>query len=260
MMALPTKTSVLTAFLFFTFLSAASAEFHMHPDFEKKSAQIKRIALLSPQIDMFEIGAGGTLEKMEAWSQAAQANIRKAMKEEFTKREYLQLTEFDELTLSGLARLTHDETFLLYDVISRDILTHTFSTPSVHHTHAVSISPFFPWKARDFSYSLGKEIGMFASSHVDAYLVVRGFDQRSSGGRKALGVGTALVGAALGVAIIPQRGQNLFTAGLIDAHTGDILWFSRSITSYDLRNSEEATKLVLEFMTDLPTIGLLGNP
>jgi hypothetical protein len=259
MMVRPTQALFLTTFLFFILLSVASAEFHMHPDFEKKSAQIKRIGLLSPQIDMFEIGAGGTLEKMEAWSQAAQANIRKAMKEEFTKREYLQLTEFDELTLSGLARLTHDETFLLYDVISRDILTHTFSTPSVHHTHAVAISPFFPWKARDFSYSLGKEIGVFAS-HVDAYLVVRGFDQRSSGGRKALGVGTALVGAALGVAIIPQRGANLFWASLVDAHTGDILWFSRSLTPHDLRNSEEATKLVLEFMTDLSTIGLPANP
>ncbi|MGB4068997.1 MAG: hypothetical protein WBK08_13285 [Nitrospira sp.] len=260
MMALPTKTSVLTAFLFFTFLSAASAEFHTHPDFEKRSAHIKQISLLPPQIHMFEIGAGGTLEKMEAWSQAAGANIRKAMKEEFTKREYLQLTEFDELTLSGPARLTYDETFLLYDVISNDILTHTFSTPSVHHTRTVVTTPFFSWKARDFSYALGKEVGMFTSSHVDAYLVVRGFDQRSSGGRKALGVGTALVGAALGVAIIPQRGANLFWASLVDAHTGDILWFSRSLTPHDLRNSEEATKLVLEFMTDLSTIGLPANP
>lgn len=260
MMVLPTKTPLLTTFLFCTLISAASAEFHIHPDFEKRSAHIKRISLLPPQIHMFEIGAGGTLEKMEAWSQAAGANIGKAMKEEFTKREYLQLTEFDELTLSGPTRSMYDETFLLYNVISNDILTHAFSTPNVHNTHAVSVSPYFPWKARDFSYSLGKEIGMFASSHVDAYLVVRGFDQRSSGGRKALGVGTALVGAALGVAIIPQRGQNLFTAALIDAHTGDILWFSRSITPYDLRNSAEATKLVHEFLTDLPTIGLLGNP
>lgn len=97
---------------------------------------------------------------------------------------------------------------------------------------------------------------MFALN-VDAYLLVRGFDQRSSGGRKALGVGTALVGAALGVAIIPQRGENLFAASLIDAHTGDILWFSKSLTPYDLREPEEATKLVIELMTDLPTIGSL---
>lgn len=253
MMVLPTKTPLLTTFLFFTLLSAASAEFHTHPDFEKRSAHIKRIALLPPQIHMFEIGAGGSLEKMEAWSQTAQTHMRKAIKEEFAKREHLQVAELDEQTISSAAHTTYNQTLLLYEMVSNAIMTHTFQSP--YQQSAL----FFPWKARDFSYSLGKEIEMFGAN-VDAYLLVRGFDQRSSGGRKALGVGTALVGAALGVAIIPQRGQNLFTAALIDAHTGDILWFSKSITPYDLRNSEEATKLVLEFMTDLPTIGLPTKP
>jgi hypothetical protein len=86
-------------------------------------------------------------------------------------------------------------------------------------------------------------------------LVVRGFDQRSSGGRKALGVATTIVGAALGAHTIPQRGGNLFTAALVDATTGDILWFSHSLKPYDLRNLGEAEQLAVEFMIDLPTLG-----
>jgi hypothetical protein len=255
MMTLPVRATLITTFLFFAQLSPSSAEFHGHPDFENKALHIKRISLLPPQIDMFEISAGGNLEKMEEWSQTACGNTRNAIKEEFAKREHLQLSEFDARTVSGTARSTYDETLLLHEVVSNAALTHSFPVPNIHNSHPLALALFFPWKAREFSYSLGAEIETFASN-VDAYLLVRGFDQRSSGGRKALNIGTFVVGAALGVAVVPQRGANLFSASLVDAHTGDILWFSRSITSYDLRKPEEATKLILEFMTDLPTIGL----
>lgn len=242
------KTILLTTLLFFTFLSAASAEGNVHPDLTKKAEHIKRISLLPPQIDMFEISAGGSLEKMEDWSQPARTHMRKSIKEEFAKREHLQLTEFDEQAISSTARTTYNQTLLLYDAVLSAIMTHTFQ--SSYQRSAL----FFPWKARDFAYSVGKEIDVFAPN-VDAYVLIRGFDQRSSVGRKALGVGTAIVGAAVGVVIIPQRGANLFTASLIDAHTGDILWFSKSLAPYDLRKPEEATKLVLEFMSELPSLG-----
>ncbi|NOS80106.1 MAG: hypothetical protein HOP32_00815 [Nitrospira sp.] len=250
------KTLLLTAFFVFAILSAASAEFHGHPDLEEKAEHITRISLLQPQIDMFEIGAGNSIERMEEWSQTARTHTRNAIKEEFAKREHLKLKEFDERKLSGTARPTYDETFLLYDVVSNAILTHSFTLPNAHSTVQTL---FFPWKARDFTYSLGREMEMLATD-VDAFLLVWGIDQRSSGGRKALGVGTAIIGAALGVAVVPQRGANLFTAALVDAHTGDILWFSKSIASYDLRESQEATKLILEFMTDLPALGRFAKP
>lgn len=256
MMALPAKAFLLTTFSVFAILSTASAEFHGHPDLENKSEHITRISLLQTQIDMYEIGAGGNIEKMEEWSQTARTHTRNAINEEFAKREHLELKEFDERTLSGATRPIYDETFLLYDVVSHAILTHSFTLPNVHP--AVQ-PPFFPWKARDFTYSLGREVEMLASD-VDAFLLVRGIDQRSSGGRKALGVGTAIIGAALGVVAVPRRGANLFTAALVDAHTGDILWFSKSITPYDLRDPQEASKLILEFMTDLPTLGRFAKP
>lgn len=104
----PAKTSFLTILLFFTFLSAASAEGNVHPDLTKKTEHIKRISLLPPHIDMFEIGAGGSLEKMEDWSQAARTHTRNAIKEEFAKREHLQLAEFDEQIISSTSRTTYN--------------------------------------------------------------------------------------------------------------------------------------------------------
>ncbi|HEU4684991.1 MAG TPA: hypothetical protein VFS39_10870 [Nitrospira sp.] len=58
---------------------------------------------------------------------------------------------------------------------------------------------------------------------------------------------------------MPHGGTNLFTAALIDAHTGDILWFSKSVKAYDLRERSEASKLIVEFMADLPTLGSAAN-
>lgn len=230
----------------------AQGEMQGHPKLAASAPLIKRIAVLPPQIDLFELGAGGNQEKMDDWGQTAVANVRKALAAEFAKREHLQVTEFDPERLSGSQRDVYNETLLLYELVSGSIIRHAFNVQQAPHQQR--LSPFFPEKARDFTFSLGKELSDLASD-VDAYLIVRGFDQRSSVGRKALGVGRTLVAAALGVVAVPQGGGNLFTAALIDAKTGDILWFTKTPKPFDLREPEDATKLALEFMMDLPALG-----
>lgn len=255
MVTVRARAALFTSCLLLVSVSLATAEHQGHPDLEKKAPSIKRIALIPAQIEMFEIGAGGTLEKMEEWSQTARSNSRQAIKEELAKREHIQVIEFDERSLSSASRSIYDETFLLYDAASTAIITHAFVHPNASANPALQ-QLFFPWRAREFTYSLGKEVNQLGTD-VDAYLLIRGLDQRSSGGRKALGVGTAIIGAALGVVAVPRSGANLFTAALIDAHTGDILWYSRSMKAYDLREPAEARKLIVEFMVNLPTLGPL---
>lgn len=227
-------------------------EMQGHPNLAAAAPFIKRIALFPPQIEMFELGAGGSQEKMDDWGQAAVVNVRKALATEFSKREHLQVTDFEPDRLSPSQRDIYNETLLLYELVSGSIVRHAFNVQYAPHQHG--LSPFFPEKARDFTFSLGKELSDLASD-VDAYVIVLGFDQRSSAGRKALGVGRTLIAAALGVVAVPQGGGNLFTAALIDAKTGDILWFTKTPKPYDLREPEEATKLALEFMMDLPALG-----
>lgn len=244
MAALLPSAFLLGTCLFCVSVFPAAAEYHGHPDLEKKASIIKRIALLPPQIDLYELGAGG-IEKMMDWSQTARSNVREAAKVEFAKREHLLFSEFDEGRIPGNIRSVYDETFLLYNAVASAILTHAFAIPNVNP----AIQPlFFPWKAREFSYSIGKEMAQFADG-ADAVLLLYGIDQRSSAGRIALGVGVALLG------VVPRSGGNLFTAALIDARSGDILWFSKSIKPYDLRQPEDATKLVIEFLAELPFIG-----
>lgn len=234
-----------------TVQTVALAEFHGHPDLAAKAEKIKRISILQTQIQMYEIGAGGSLEKMDDWSKTASGNIRQALINEFGKREQLTVMNFEEGSLSADVRPNYDETLLLYDLVANAILTHAFKWQTAS---PAAQALFFPEKAREFRYSLGDAVALLPAGS-DVLLLIRGFDQRSSGGRKALGVATGIVGAALGVVAVPRRGGNLFTAALVDATTGDILWFSHSMKPYDLRNPGEAQQLAVEFMIDLPTFG-----
>ncbi len=231
--------------------SRAWAEFHGHPDLAVKAGKITRISILPTQIQMYEIGAGGSLEKMDDWAQTANGNIRQALINEFAKREQLTVAEFSEESLPTDVRSNYDETLLLYEAVSNAILTHAFKW---QNASPAAQALFFPEKAREFRYSLGDAVAQLPSGS-EALLLIRGFDQRSSGGRKALGVVTTIIGAALGVVAIPRGGGNLFTAALVDAKTGDILWFSHSLKPHDLRNLGEAQQLAVEFMIDLPALG-----
>jgi hypothetical protein len=245
------KYAIIVTLTVLTLQSVARAEFHGHPDLAAKATQIKRISILPTQIQLYEIGAGGSLEKMDDWSKTANGNIRQALINEFAKREQLSVTDFDEDSLPADLRSSYDETLLLYDAVSNAILTHTFKW---QYGPPAAQAPFFPEKAREFRYSLGEAVADLPSGS-DVLLLVRGFDQRSSGGRKALNVATGIIGAALGVVAVPRGGDNMFTATLVDAKTGDILWFSHSLKPYDLRNLAEAQQLAVEFMIDLPTLG-----
>ena len=132
--------------------------------------------------------------------------MRKALATEFSKREHLHVTDFEPDRLTPSQRDIYNETLLLYELVSGAIVRHAFNVQYAPHQHG--LSPFFPEKARDFTFSLGKELSDLASD-VDAYVIVLGFDQRSSAGRKALGVGRTLIAAALGVVAVPQGGGNL---------------------------------------------------
>ncbi len=225
------------------------AEFRGHPDLASKAPTIKTIFVVSPLIDMYELGAGGQSEAIPEWSQAASANVRQALLNEFAKREQLHVTAWDEQVLAAALRSNYEQSLLLFNIVSEAILAHAISWQNVRPGVRTA---FFPEKARSFTYSLGKDVTELAPN-VDAFLFVRGFDQRSTSGRKALGVLAAIIGGGGNAARL--RGGNLFTATLVDAKNGDVLWFTYTLKPFDPRDLGDAQKLAVEFMIDLPTLG-----
>lgn len=220
----------------------ASELLRAHPDLASKLPGIKTVVLLPPRISMYELGAGDTLEKMEDWGTLAQQNIIQAMEARGTA---LNLRRLDEQILDKAARDNYDETRLLYEVVSASISLHAFDDGRPWH---------FPEKAREFVYSLGSETKK-VSPEADAFLLIEGFDQRSSGGRLALQTARLLIGVALGVVATGPRGANLITVALVESKTGTILWFYRTFVSYDLREATSASMFVEDVLKEFPTRG-----
>jgi hypothetical protein len=216
-----------------------------HPDLPTLAGEITRIVLLPPRMAMYEIGAGGTLENKEDWTTAAEANIIQAIQAQAGRFDNLSFALLDEHTLSQSMRANYDETRALYDLVNVTVLMHTYEPNRLG---------YFPEKARNFRYSLGTETQALAPD-ADALLIVEGFDQRSSGGRKALQAGAMLVGAVLGVVPVPRGGGNLITVALVRVNTGEVLWFYRSMRPYDLRQATDASQFTTDFWSALPTFG-----
>ena len=226
-------------------VSLASDFVRSHPDLPTLAGEIQRIVLLPPRLAMYEIGAGGTLERMEDWTATAEANVIQAVQSQTGRFDNLRFALFDEQTSSESVRKNYDETRALYDLINATVLTHTYDPKRLG---------YFPEKVRDFRYSLGAEMQALAPD-ADAFFLIEGFDQRSSSGRKALRAGAMVVGAVFGVVPVPRRGANLLTVALVKANTGEVLWFYRSMRPYDLRQAADASQFATDFWSALPTLG-----
>src|SRR3990172_8246404 len=61
------------------------------PNIGDRAPRLKNITLLPPRIDVFEIGAGGVLEKMDDWSQSGAENVLRAFQSELGRRIGVQL-------------------------------------------------------------------------------------------------------------------------------------------------------------------------
>jgi hypothetical protein len=235
--------AVITALILFLPAPLRASEMvRAHPDLAAKLPGIKTVVLLPPRISMYEIGAGGTVEAMEEWGSAAQANVGRAFLTSPISLAPFRVTELDEHTLPPAVRDTYDETRLLYEVVGESIKLHTYfeSGPSM-----------FPEKILTFVYSLGSEVQQLAPD-ADAFLLIEGFDQRSSVGRKVLQAGTTLVAALLGAIAIPRGGNDVMTVALVEAKTGTILWFYRTTAGYDLRDASSATTFAEDVLKALP--------
>lgn len=207
-----------------------------------RAGEIKRVVLLPPQIDVFEIGAGGVKEKIDDWSQKASENIAVALLEIVAAKPGLQAARFSTAPLSSQLKEALTDTDLLFDAVNRSILLHSYG-PQPHY-----------FEGHQFEMSLGREVGQLKVGETDAFLMVRGRDEISSGGRIALQGATIIAAAALGVMVIPQPGFASLSVALVDANDGKILWhgFHRGGGGTDLRVATSAANMVRAALTDIP--------
>jgi hypothetical protein len=210
-----------------------------------KTTAFKKVIIMPPQIEVAEIGAGGIAEKIDDWSEQARANVVTAIEAELKSKGSLEVRYVPLEILPDPLKADLADTQSLFDAVNGTVLFHVYGPPP-HR---------FEEKLLQFNYSLGSETSKLLLDDADAFLFVKGADQISTAGRRAMQTTAMLAAAAVGVVFIPQMGATVMSVALVDARRGDIIWFNfdRAEGIYDLRNPNDAASFVKRILSKFPS-------
>ncbi len=205
---------------------ATPSSYRASPNLEQKRNLIKAVVVLPPAIHVESLSAGGVHEEQEEWSRQAEKNVMTAVEEQLKGRSGLRIEYLPKDTLSKEMEANLTETQALFDAVSTSVVVHTYGPEPAR----------FPEKISNFDYSLGPEVNQLAGP-ADALLVIRADDHISTEGRKSLQVAGMVLGALVGVVMVPVAGTTVASAALVDARSGSLLWYNLtgSQGGYDLR-------------------------
>ncbi len=207
-----------------------------HPDLHARAKGIRTVAVVPPSIKIYSLSAGDVKELREDWSAAGRENVVRALREGLRGQAVELGTQPPDREIQGEL----EEVQALFRTVSLTIIQRTYST-----------YPFFT-KLENFDYSVGPIDRILRKYRADALLLVYGYDEISTGGRKALKV----VGAVLPFVGGPSSGDTGMAIALVD-RTGAILWFRIEADrgGYDLRDPESASEFITAMLSDLPRLG-----
>lgn len=196
------------------------------------------ILVLKPDIELSLLTASGLTEPNTQWSREALANIQASLNEALQGRQQRFISLDPDTILTGRS----NQILRLHDAVAGSILAFNYGFVDL------------PTRNRnDFEWTLGPgalELARSASAGSNAKyaLITYGRGSYSSGGRWAV----AIAGAALG-ASVPMGGQEIY-ASLIELETGKVIWFNvaRAGPQDDMRKPEGARGLIMTLMKDVP--------
>lgn len=194
-----------------------------------------RIVLMQPDIKLYVLTAGGVPEPQADWTEAARRNFVAAART-YADAHAINLTTTDAAAPPDADLTSYQR---LYEVVADSILTYHYGSFQL------------PTKGSTFDWSLGPGVATLSERlGADYGLFVTYRDYSGSGGRWAY----AIVGAMFGIGV-PTGGQFGY-AGLVDMHTGDVVWFNQmtaaDVGGGDLRDATSAQTVVAHILDSLP--------
>ena len=235
------KCSFMTLFIIYWILSAipgytGDTSYRQHPELMNRIKNLKIIGIIQPNIQIYELAAGGTQEFRDDWSQEGKNNVTNAIIDELRKKH----AETKTVVIGKDSEKEFEEIQSLYRAVEFSILQHTYGT-----------HPFLE-KQTNFDYTLGPIAKILDTFGSDAILFVRAKDVTSTAGRKALATASVVAGVLIGVVAVPRMGGTFMTVALVDK-SGSILWYNtKGGSQYDLQQKDSAVKLTMEVLSSLP--------
>ncbi len=194
-------------------LSAAGCTLNAHrahPQFDVKIKNIKAPVLMPPDVNLFELSAGGVVILRDDWTDIGRRNLENAVVKGFKGKDYTVMP----LVVDARTEAEISDIHALYRLIHKTMKQQTFG-PARSASHP-----------NGFEYSLGPIESILQRLGADSMIFVSGWDRVSRGGRKAL----------IDLAIADPSGTILYYS--VKGSTG----------GSDLRNPQSAAVLVQELL------------
>jgi hypothetical protein len=202
--------------------------------------QLKRIVIVPPEVQMFEVSAGGVPERVKGWGDQAAAEVQASLRRTLA-RDGLELVELPALDAPDKELI--DRHLAMFRRLGEAI---TF----VQDSHDAI------WEARRSSLDFTVGDGLAELAHrlgADGLLFVDGVDFISTPGRRVM---FALTTLAFGLPVLPL-GISYLQAGVVEAQSGEVLWFGRDyrFATGDLREPATVRQLTAQIFS-----GYLSTP
>jgi len=255
--------------LAFTILSGCAstpASYRANPQFEERLRTRLKVALLPPEVKVYQRIASGSWEPMTEWSETARKNVQEAIRKRLRGDPRLSMLEFEPMN-SDATREEFEDANSLFQAVALSVDLHTYQPMTQ-----------FKNKMDRFDYSLGPLPALAEASEADALLFVRAVDHdwilpwwmARADPPVRLAAAPGFTATPVQTMILPP----LFSAGpapaimwaaLVDPRTGDIVWFNKHLTNrrHKLRDPASAEAFVAQafeafekiFAADKPSIG-----
>lgn len=221
--------------------------YRMAEHFEPRIADIETVTLVPPLVSVYAMSSGNFEQEVQEWSDAANEHARTAVRDfvEGAGRTYVAYTgtrpprpDFrlgvEQPDQRGRLRPA-EESWLLFESAKEAILRHTYDPLQV-----------FPGQMDGIDYTLGRESSaLLDGTEADAFLLMIASDHVPTGERQALIGLSAAAMVATGSYAGPGATPAELIAALVEASTGDILYFNKvSMPLSDLRDPDANRALV----------------
>lgn len=210
-------------------------------DFDKTfSLQGKKIVMVEPSIQLYEMKASGMLEPKAEWTRNARKHF-KASVDEFLEKQNAELVP-DYFTPRELPiRHRIRQVLALNEAVMSTIFVHSY----LH----VPLPTRGTSRRKPLSWTVGPGVEEIRNvTGADYMLSLQISDSYSSKGRVAM----MIIGAALQVALL-QGGTQGGIATLVDLKSGDVVWFNVMTDQMgDMRDEDGAEATARRLLKGLP--------
>lgn len=231
------RNLAIMAGLVLSLAACATQSYYTSENLRRESRQ-PRILMMPPDVELYEVTAGGGLELNAEWTRQGQSNLTGAVRKNLNSLN-AQFLEFTPPAEESDAADRLNQLQKLHGTVGSTIGRYHFAQNNR-----------LPTKKGAFDWTLGpgaQELGTYADADYALFVWVR--DSYSSPGRAVVKAAAAVL---FGVYI--PGGIQFGHASLVDLRTGQVVWFNalNPREAGDLRTPEPAADTVAQLLDKLP--------